>query len=119
MLTKLASGENIIITGPASLKSDRQTTAGMLYLTNLRLIFESCPPAQAPSAAAIALDEITAVEKGWSKLFGILPLAPNTIRLCTGRAEYRLTLFGRQQWFRSLEQARRNAVGCLAVPPKA
>ena len=87
---------------------------GMLYLTNRRLIFESHRPDGRNQCTAIPLEDIAVVAAGWSKLFKLIPIAPNAMAIETVQGNaYHLLLFGRHQWAASIEHART----LLIAPP--
>ena len=55
----------------------------------------------------IPLSEVSSVEKAWTKAYGKVPLAPNTlvVRTHTG-AEHRLVLNRRGAWLEAIESRR-------------
>lgn len=107
MLTESLTDEGFIMKGPASMGSRDEKSGGMLYLTNRRLIFESHRPDGQNQCIVIALEDIDTVAAGWSKLFKLIPIAPNAMSINTAQGNsYHLLLFGRHQWAASIEHAK-------------
>ena len=94
--------EVVVKEGRASLRKGINSVAfigGKLYLTNLRLVFESHGFAQSKHATIIDLSSIASVQECWTRLLGIIPLVPNGIAIDTTQVqEYRLALGKRGTW---------------------
>ena len=111
MLTKPLPDEGLIMKGPVSMGGRNQKSGGMLYLTNRRLIFESHRPDGQDECIAIALESIDAIKAGLSKIFNLIPIAPNAMSIKTAQGrDYHLLLFGRHQWVASIEHAQRQLI---------
>lgn len=104
MKTKLLDNERIIKEGGANLQRNIETVGGKLYLTNLRLIWESHALNVQTGTVEILLPEIVAIEGGWTKLLGLIPLVPNAIVVYTKGRNYRITLFGKKDWIYKIQQ---------------
>lgn len=104
MKTKLLDGERIIKEGGANLQKNIETVGGKLYLTNLRLIWESHALNIQTGTVEILLPEIVTLEGGWTKLLGLIPLIPNAIIIYTKVHNYRITLFGKKDWINRIQQ---------------
>ena len=96
---KLSDNEEIIKKGSANLQRGIETVGGKLYLTNERLNFESHKLNIQTGNLEISLKEINSLKKSWTKLFGVIPLFPNAIKVLTkSNNEYIFTLLGRDAW---------------------
>lgn len=97
MKTDLVVEEIVVRAGPANLQRRSETVGGRLYLTNLRLIFESYAFNAQTGTTIIALTAITGVRRCWTKLLDLIPLLPNSIAVGSNDGvEYRFEVFGRQ-----------------------
>ena len=93
--------------GPVSMRRADEAAGGMLYLTTGRLIFESHRPDGQDLCIAIALEDIETMQAGWSKLFNLIPIAPNAMAIETAQGDaYRFIMFGRRQWIASIKLAK-------------
>jgi hypothetical protein len=99
MRTDLMEGEVVSKEGKANLLKGINSIGGKLYLTNLRLVFESHGFAQSKAATIIDLPSISSVQECWTRLLGIIPLVPNGIAIDTTQSqEHRLALGKRGTW---------------------
>ncbi len=85
--------------GPANLQRGIEAVGGRLFLTTHRLLFEPHGLNVQTRRAVIRLRDIDDVHKCWTRLFGLIPLIPNSIAVATRDGKtYRFVLFGREQW---------------------
>jgi len=104
MKMKLLDNERIIKEGGANLQKNIETVGGKLYLTNLRLIWESHALNIQSGKVEILLSEIVNIESGWTKFLGLIPLFPNAIVVYKDTHSYRITLFGKKDWINRIQQ---------------
>ncbi len=99
MKTKLRPGEKIIKTGLANMQRGGDTSGGRLYVTDSRLIFEPHRMNLRRENAELELADIVAVEMTWTKVFGLLPIVPNALLVCTrAGGKHRFTVWNRMAW---------------------
>lgn len=99
MKTPLLPGEQLVKDGAASLQLGIDVSGGWLYLTNLRLIFESHTINFQTGIATIPLNSIADTRLSWSKLFGRIPMFPNSLVVSTSEGrEFPFIVFGRRLW---------------------
>ena len=99
MRTEPMENEVVVKEGRANLLKGINSIGGKLYLTNLRLVFESHGFAQSKTATIIDLPSISSVQECWTRLLGIIPLVPNGIAIDTTQSqEHRLALGKRGTW---------------------
>ena len=99
MRTDLVEDEVVVKEGKENLMKGINSVGGKLYLTNLRLVFESHGFAQSKTATIIDLSSISSVQECWPRIFGIIPLFPNGIAINTTQGqEHRLALGKRGTW---------------------
>ena len=97
----LGDGERLVRESAASLQRGIETVAGRLFLTTRRLIFEAQTHNVQTGRTIISLRDVEAVWKCWTKLFGLVPVFPNSLAVSTaGGKIYRFVLFGRDPWIR-------------------
>ena len=106
-------GERIVRQGAADLQENLEHVSGELYLTETTLVFESSGLNFQGGATTIYLGNIATVEKGWSKLLGIIPAVPNALKITTRDGKvYRFTCWWPSRWKKAVEQQ-------IALPVKA
>jgi hypothetical protein len=99
MRTEPMEDEVVVKEGRANLLKGINSIGGKLHLTNLRLVFESHGFAQSKAATIIDLSTIASVQECWTRLLGIIPVAPNGIAIDTTQGqEHRLALSKRGTW---------------------
>ncbi len=108
MDTPLESGETVIKEGRANLMRGAEGVGGRLSLTDRRLVFESHALNLQRGPALLALSEVAGLDKVWTRVFGLIPLAPNglAIRSADGQ-ELRFVVSGRSKWIEAIEAATR------------
>ena len=87
MRTEPIENEVAVKEGRANLLKGINSVGGRLYLTNLRLVFESHGFAQSKSATIIDLSSIASIQECWTRLLGIVPLVPNGIAIDTTQGQ--------------------------------
>jgi len=108
MKTALQPGEVVVRVGPANLARGWEAAGGQLTLTNQRLVFEAHRFNLQTHATLIDLSAVTGLEPCWTKLFNLIPLAPNSLAVRTASAEFRFVLHAREAWRRDIDAARGN-----------
>jgi hypothetical protein len=104
MNTRLDRDEDIIMDGMANLQRGWEAVGGHLYLTNRRLIFEAHALNIQSQSTVVPLARIEKAEKCWSKIFGLIPLVPNSMLITTtDDVEFRFVAWGRQEWIDAIE----------------
>ncbi|AZZ93534.1 MULTISPECIES: GRAM domain-containing protein [unclassified Hahella] len=95
----LAPGEDILKEGAANLQKNVETVGGKLYLTNQRLVFRAHALNVQGGVTEIPLAQVCKLTKCWTKLFGVVPLYPNSLAISThDNTVFRFVLFGRDSW---------------------
>ena len=104
MKTQLVAGETIVKEGGANHQRGAETVGGRLYLTTQRLLFESHAFNIRTGPTIIYFQDISDVEPSWTKFLGLIPLAPNSIKVVSreGR-EHSFVVSGRDEWIRAIE----------------
>jgi hypothetical protein len=80
--TKLLLRETIVNEGPANYLKRLEGVGGRLYLTNIRLVFESHSFNIQTGVTTIPLSDMVRVEPGWAKFLGI-PVVPSAVKIVT------------------------------------
>jgi hypothetical protein len=112
MKTPLLEGEKLKRDGAANLQRGIETVGGWLYLTNLRLIFESHAFNIRTGATIIPLEKITRACTCWTKFLNLIPLFPNSMAVSTDFAkDFRFVVFGRHDWVAAIEKQRLSHAG--------
>jgi hypothetical protein len=109
---ELRGGETIVRDGAANLQRGAlENVGGHLFLTDQRLLFEAHKLNIQKEPLYLELSAIRAVDTGWTKLAGILPLFPNALILTIdGRDEpVRLTVYGKAKWLQAITAAAKAA----------
>ena len=99
MLTPSGPHETQVCSGPANAQRGMETVGGWLYLTSERLIFEAHGFNIQRGRTTISLRQVSGLERCWTCLLGIVPLAPSSIlvRTLAGDA-HRFVVCGREAW---------------------
>jgi hypothetical protein len=97
-------GESVIRQAPANLQRGIETVGGKLCLTTMRLVFEAHAFNVQRGTTEIELSNVASANPCWTRFFGLIPLAPNSLAVTTkdGR-EYRFVLFKRAAWRSDIE----------------
>jgi hypothetical protein len=99
MKTPLLPGEQPVKDGAASLQLGIDVSGGWLYLTNMRLVFESHAFNLQTGTAIIPLKSVSSTRLCWTKWFGLFPLFPNSLVVSTNEGrDYQFIVFGRRLW---------------------
>lgn len=105
MHTPLRYDEKPVRDAGANLQRGIEAVGGRLYLTSERLIFESHRFNVQTGATVIRLNEIEGVWKCWTRLFGLIPLVPNSLAVATERGKiYRFVISDRDAWMRIIRE---------------
>src|SRR6476646_9112506 len=72
-------GEQVIREGAANMQRGWEAVGGRLFLTNRKLLFQSHRFNIQSGPSEIPLHDIADVQTGWTKLLGLVPVAPNSI----------------------------------------
>lgn len=100
----LRASEQVIKKGAANLQKGYEAVGGTLCLTNNQLVFEAHNFNLQVGTTVVELSNIQTVRKCWTKLFGILPLFPNSLAVRTIQGdEYHFVLVGRSAWLAAIE----------------
>lgn len=85
--------------GPANLQRGWESVGGRLFLTSHRLVFEPHGVNAQKHRFVVRLTDIDSVQKCWTKLFGVIPIAPNSLALeVRDGTTYKFVLVGRGAW---------------------
>ncbi|MCC5052541.1 hypothetical protein [Xanthomonas campestris] len=102
---------------PANLQRGLETVGGRLLLTADALHFQPHAFNIQTQSLTIMLLQIASLQSCWTRLLGLLPLAPNSlaVQLADG-SEHRFVLGKRDQWMHAI-QAACDAKRQAATPP--
>lgn len=100
---ELAAGETLLREGAANLQRGMEAVGGYLFLTDRRLLFRSHGFNVQDGDTEIPLARIHGARPCWTRLFGVLPLVPNSLSVATDEGHYRFVLFSRRQWLVTIE----------------
>ncbi len=103
------TGEQIVKSGMANIMRGIEAVGGKLFLTDRRLAFSSHAFNVQAGASNYALADIDRAETGWTKVFGLIPLAPNAlvVHSRTG-AEVRFVVWGNKAWAAAINAGAQN-----------
>ena len=110
MQTTLSQNEAIISSHNANLMRGLEGDGGKLYITNLRLVFESHSFNIQTGSTIINIKDITSVDKIWSKFLKI-PLFPNGLRIAVSNENFDFVVTGRSAIIDTLNRTRRQLQG--------
>ena len=106
MKTEFLDSETTIKSGFANMQRGAEAVGGKLYLTSLRLIFESHKLNIQTGTTIIPLQEISETTPCWTKFLNLVPLFPNSLAVVTSGGEERFVLYGRKTWKRAIDDQR-------------
>jgi hypothetical protein len=87
-----------------------EAVGGRLFLTDRRLIFESHALNIQRGPALVDLADVNSATKVWTRVFGLVPLAPNGLAVASGDGqELRFVVSGRSNWLKAIEEQRAGA----------
>lgn len=99
MHTDLGGGERLVHQSGANLQRGIETVGGHLFLTSRRLIFEAHRFNVKTGRTIIYLRDVDDVRKCWTKLFGLIPILPNSLAVESARGKtYKFVLSDRDAW---------------------
>ena len=107
MQTQLLPGEHLEKEGAANCQRGPESVGGRLFCTNLRLIFEAHAININTGTPVVELSQIQSACPVWTKLLGVIPLAPNSfeVQLRDGTS-HSFVVTGRTAWIATLERLR-------------
>jgi hypothetical protein len=109
MHTDLGDGEHLVRQTGVSLQCGIETVGGQLFLTTRRLIFEAHRFNVQTGRTVIPLRDVEGAWKCWTKLFGLLPVLPNSLAVATARGTvYRFIMFERDAWIRLIRETKQD-----------
>jgi hypothetical protein len=104
MITELREEEAIVKESAANFQKSIETVGGRLFLTTQRLVFEAHKFNVQGGTTELELSNIHSLRPCWTRLFGLIPLFPNSLAVTTGQGkEYRFVLTGRHTWAEAIE----------------
>jgi GRAM domain len=107
-----AVAEEPLRDGPANLQRGWETVGGRLFLTTRRLVFEPHGLNAQQHRFVLRLTDIDAVSKCWTKLLGLIPVAPNSLAVeARDGTTYKFVLVGRGAWAEAILDAIDRAEG--------
>ncbi|AOY66991.1 hypothetical protein IPT12_20130 [Xanthomonas perforans] len=92
---------------PANLQRGMEAVGGRLILTADALLFQPHAFNVQRQTLSLPLRQIVAIQSCWTRLFGLLPIAPTSlaVRLEDGK-RYRFVIGKRTQWMADIASAR-------------
>ncbi|MCC8618443.1 hypothetical protein [Xanthomonas vesicatoria] len=101
---------------PANLQRGLEAVGGRLILTADTLLFQPHAFNVQTRSLAVPLSAIVSLQPRWTRLFGLLPVAPTSlaVQLDNGDA-YRFVIGKRDQWIAAIASAR-DALGQAGQP---
>jgi hypothetical protein len=109
MHTDLGDGERLVHQSGANLQRGIETVGGHLFLTTRRLIFEAHRFNVKTGRTVILLRDVESVWKCWTKLFGLMPVFPNSLAVASANGKtYRFVMFGRDAWIRLIRETKQD-----------
>src|SRR5262245_14419295 len=109
MHTDLGDGEHLVRQTGVSLQRGIEAVGGQLFLTTRRLIFEAHRFNVQTGRTVIPLRDVEGVWKTWTKLFGVIPILPNSLAVGTARGTvYRFIMFERDVWIRLIRETKQD-----------
>ncbi|AEO43648.1 hypothetical protein P2C08_18695 [Xanthomonas perforans] len=92
---------------PANLQRGMEAVGGRLILTADALLFQPHAFNVQRQTLSLPLPQIVAIQSCWTRLFGLLPIAPTSlaVRLEDGK-RYRFVIGKRTQWMADIASAR-------------
>ena len=105
----MLANEAIVKEGSANLQRGLETVGGQLLLTNHRLIFEAHSLNLQRDSTVLELRDVVSTNFCWTKLFGLIPLVPNSLALrLKNESEYQFVLFERKSWDEAIKRQLRS-----------
>lgn len=112
MHTDLGDGEFLLRQSGVSLQRGIEAVGGQLFLTTRRLIFEAHRFNVQTGRTVIPLRDVEGAWKTWTKLFGLIPVFPNSLAVATAQGKtYRFIMFGRAAWIRLIRETQQDLKG--------
>ena len=93
--------------GPANLQRGAESVGGKLALDGRRLRFQPHRANAQRDQEVIEITDIKRIDRAWTKLLGVVPIAPNGMDVVMRNGEtFRFTVSGRKDWIQTIEHAR-------------
>ena len=99
---ELKPGENLIRSTPANMQRGLEAVGGKLYLTDSRILFTSHKFNFQNGPTEIALAAVDSVQLSWTRIFGMVPVFPNSFVVRAAGAEYSFVTSTREQWLKAI-----------------
>ncbi|PKV14326.1 hypothetical protein CVO74_01930 [Xanthomonas prunicola] len=98
---------DVLRQAPANLQRGMEAVGGRLILTTDALLFQPHAFNVQTQSLSVPFRQIVAVQPCWTRLFGLLPIAPTSlaVRLSDGN-EHRFVIGKRDQWMADIASAR-------------
>lgn len=98
---------DVLRQAPANLQRGMEAVGGRLILTADALLFQPHAFNVQTQSLSVPLGQIAAMQPCWTRLFGLLPIAPTSlsVRLSDG-SEHRFVIGKREQWMVDIALAR-------------
>jgi hypothetical protein len=111
MHTDLGDGEFLVRLSGVSLMRGIEAVAGQLFLTTRRLIFEANRFNVQTGRTVIPLEDVEDMWKTWTRLFGLIPVFPNSLAVATAKGKtYRFVTFERATWMRLIRETQQDLI---------
>lgn len=92
--------------GRASLHRGGERVGGTLAIRGRKLRFEPQAANARSEPAVIEISDIKRIRRTWTKVLGVVPVAPTAIELeMRNQERYGFTVSGRKAWIAALEEA--------------
>lgn len=103
----LSANERVIRSGKANIQRGIEAVGGHIWLTNQRLAHRPHSLNVQKQPTDIKLSDIAVVRLCWTRLWGLIPMVPNSLAVITqnGR-EYRFVIGQRRDWLAAIHDAR-------------
>ncbi len=95
-------GENLLRSTPANMQRGLEAVGGKLYLTDSRILFSSHKFNFQNGLTEIALEAVESVHPSWTRIFGVVPVFPNSFVVRAAGAEYSFVTSSRGQWIKAI-----------------
>ncbi|AZR23991.1 hypothetical protein [Xanthomonas vasicola] len=98
---------DVLRQAPANLQRGMEAVGGRLILTADALLFQPHAFNVQTQSLSVPLQQIVAMQPCWTRLFGLLPVAPTSLAVRLGDGnEYRFAIGKRTQWMADIASVR-------------
>lgn len=116
----LQPSEQPVHQGPANLQRGREAVGGKLFLTTQRLLFHPHKCNVQRDALEIPLRSIVGTERVWTRLFGAVPVLPNSLAVrLDDSSVVRFVVHNRLLWQRHIDEQAAQRVRAQQAGPAA